>query len=126
MIGASTFVNLSFVKDVGLLCEDYFLYFEEMDWALRAKQKGWELGYSCKSKVYHKESASIGSSSLRKQSSELGDYYRLKNKLIFTKKYFRRYLLSVYLSFILILLKRIKRRQFKRAKIIIELIIKSF
>ncbi len=37
------FVLREFIEDVGLMGEEYFLYFEELDWALRGKEKGWEL-----------------------------------------------------------------------------------
>lgn len=38
-IGASMLVSRKFLNDVGLMCEDYFLYFEELDWSLRGKEK---------------------------------------------------------------------------------------
>ena len=37
LIGASTLVSKAFLERVGLLQEDYFLYFEELDWAVRAR-----------------------------------------------------------------------------------------
>jgi GT2 family glycosyltransferase len=39
--------------------ESYFLYFEEHDWAARAKGK-FDLGYANNSIIYHKEGRSIG------------------------------------------------------------------
>lgn len=45
-IGASMFVDINFIQDVGLMCEDYFLYFEELDWVKRAKSKHWNIGSS--------------------------------------------------------------------------------
>ena len=53
-----------FLEDVGLMEESYFLYFEELDWAMRAK-KAFKLGYARESVVYHKEGASIGTHSNR-------------------------------------------------------------
>jgi GT2 family glycosyltransferase len=58
VIGASMFVDKAFIADVGLMCADYFLYFEEIDWAERGRQRGWEIGYCWKSKIYHKEGES--------------------------------------------------------------------
>jgi len=51
--GASMLVSLAFLRDVGLLCEDYFLYFEELDWAARARGR-YRMGYAPQSLVYHK------------------------------------------------------------------------
>ncbi len=116
--GASMLVTEDFLKDVGLMCEDYFLYYEEPDWAFRGKKKGYDLGYCWQSKVYHKEGASIGSSSKVEDKSELSDYYGLKNRVVFTRKFFPNYLWSVYLGFTIVILNRIKRKQFGRIKII--------
>ncbi|MFN3699490.1 MAG: glycosyltransferase family 2 protein, partial [Dictyoglomus sp.] len=63
---------------------------------------------------FHKEGASIGSSSKGEKKSELADYYGIRNRIIFTKKFYPQYLPLVYLSFVGVLLNRIKRRQFKR------------
>jgi GT2 family glycosyltransferase len=58
--GASMLVSKRFLQEVGLLSEDYFLYFEEHDWAARARRSGFRLGYSARSVVYHKEGRSTG------------------------------------------------------------------
>jgi GT2 family glycosyltransferase len=33
VVGASMLVSAKFITKVGLMAEDYFLYFEEIDWA---------------------------------------------------------------------------------------------
>ena len=38
-------VDAEFIEDVGLMCEEYFLYCEELDWVLRGKKRGWDIGY---------------------------------------------------------------------------------
>jgi len=111
IIGASMLVSRNFIKEVGLMCEDYFLYFEELDWTLRGKQKGYELGYCWESKVYHKEGKSIGSSSKGEEKSDIADYYGLRNRILFTKKFYPKYLWSVYLGFVGVIFNRIRRRQ---------------
>jgi len=60
--GASLLVRTGFVQSVGLLCEDYFLYFEELDWATRGRGQ-YVLAYAPRSLVYHKEGRRSGSSS---------------------------------------------------------------
>ena len=106
-------VSRDFIKEVGLMCEDYFLYFEEMDWALRGKQKRYQLGYCWESRVYHKEGGSIGSSSKGTKKSEIADYYGLRNRIVFTKKFYPKYLWSVYFGFLVVVWNRIRRRQVK-------------
>jgi hypothetical protein len=63
VVGASILVSVSFIEDVGLFEEDYFLYFEELDWAERArrsKTRKWKLAFAPGSVVYHKVGASAG------------------------------------------------------------------
>src|SRR6218665_929813 len=45
VIGASMFTTYQFLKEVGILCEDFFLYYEELDWAYRAKKADWILDW---------------------------------------------------------------------------------
>ncbi len=78
--GCSWLVPLDFVRTVGLMQEDYFLYFEEIDWCMRAKKK-FKHVYAEDAVVYHKEGASIGSPSGARQSSLLSDFYIFRNKL---------------------------------------------
>ena len=49
--GASMFVSADFLRIVGPMSEDYFLYFEELDWAQRARAAGFKLGYAKKAIV---------------------------------------------------------------------------
>jgi GT2 family glycosyltransferase len=59
VIGASLLVSRSFIEKIGYLNEDYFLYYEEIDWATRARGQ-FTLTYAPQSIVYHKEGATIG------------------------------------------------------------------
>lgn len=53
VIGASMLVSRAFIEAVGPMCEDYFLYYEEIDWALRG-EKQFRLAYAPASFVFHK------------------------------------------------------------------------
>lgn len=57
VVGASMLVSARFVREVGPMQEDYFLYFEEFDWALRGKPT-FRLAYAPDSHVFHKVGAS--------------------------------------------------------------------
>ncbi len=55
--GASMLVSNAFVREVGLMQEDYFLYFEELDWAMRGRDR-FSWGYAADSHIFHKSGAS--------------------------------------------------------------------
>lgn len=121
IVGASMLVSDRFLEEVGLLSEDYFLYYEELDWALRGKEK-FSLGYADKSLVYHKEGASIKGNNLKLNSkSRLSDYYQIKNRLKFTWKFYPHFLPFVYLTVFYSILNRIKRKQWKRIPMILRI-----
>jgi GT2 family glycosyltransferase len=84
--GSSMLASRALLEQVGLMEESYFLYFEEHDWATRAKGK-FQLGYSRESVIYHKEGASIGSSRDRAKRSLLSERYASRNKVLFTKRF---------------------------------------
>lgn len=75
--GSSILINSLALKDVGNLCEDYFLYFEETDWCLRARNTGWKLAVDTSAVVYNSTSPKNG----------LFHYYMIRNRLIFSKKF---------------------------------------
>jgi GT2 family glycosyltransferase len=55
--GASMFASQRFIREIGPMQEDYFLYYEEYDWAMRARGR-YSLGYAPDSRVFHKSGAS--------------------------------------------------------------------
>ncbi len=64
-------------QEVGLLDEKYFLYYEDADFCLRAKKKGWQIYYLPQAKVWH---LNAGSSSC---GGPLQDYFITRNRLLF-------------------------------------------
>lgn len=125
MMGASMFINSDFIKDVGLMNEEYFLYFEELDWILRGRKRGWDIGYEYKSKVYHKQGATTNIKAQAKNRSEFGDYYQVRNRILFTKRFYPYYLILVYVSLIVSITKRLKAREYKNAKNILKILFRK-
>ncbi|WP_018985176.1 glycosyltransferase family 2 protein [Methylophilus methylotrophus] len=82
--GASMLVNMEAIRQFGIMDERYFLYYEEMDWALQLAKAG-KMVVATKSIVFHKEGASIGTSS-RSKRSLLSYYYLARNLVIFYRK----------------------------------------
>lgn len=58
--GAAMMVPMSVIREVGLMAEIYFLYYEELDWGARIRATGKSLWYVHDSLVLHKESISVG------------------------------------------------------------------
>jgi GT2 family glycosyltransferase len=81
--GASMLVSARFIREIGLMQEDYFLYYEDADWAMRARaQDRFRLGYAPGSVVYHKSGAN---SSKLVPVFSARFYYR--NRLRFVSRY---------------------------------------
>jgi N-acetylglucosaminyl-diphospho-decaprenol L-rhamnosyltransferase len=53
VVGAFMMVRGEVVEQVGALDETYFMYAEDLDWALRAKQAGWKVYYYPEVTVLH-------------------------------------------------------------------------
>ena len=121
---ASMLVRASFVREVGLLEEGYFLYFEELDWAIRGARRGagaFGRAYAHDSVVYHREGRSIGSHPDGRRTSELADYYALRNRLVFTRRFFAAALPTVYCGMLLAAANRLRRGQFRRALMVLRI-----
>jgi GT2 family glycosyltransferase len=58
--GASTLIRKQTLDDVGLLDEEYFLYYEETDFCFNARHLGWECWYVPESRVMHIGGESTG------------------------------------------------------------------
>lgn len=126
VVGASMFVSTEFIQTVGPMSEEYFLYFEEIDWVKRGQACGYRIDICTEAKVYHKEGAAIGGGIKNNNSkSELSDYYSIRNRIEISKKYYRAYLPTVYFSLIFAIINRIKRGQFSRLALILKVIYKS-
>lgn len=122
VVGASMLVSKPFLIDIGLMCEDYFLYFEETDWAIRAEGR-YSLAYAQDSIVYHKVGRSIGTSSDPRNKSLTCDYYNIRNRLFFTRRYYPYALPGIYLALLFTLLARIALGKWGRVGMILRLMV---
>ena len=124
ILGVSMFCPIAFIKDVGLLNEDYFLYLEEPDWAERAKKKNWQLAYCYQSKVYHKGGATTGGEhyGTETSSSDFSDFHFHKSRILFTKKFYPYKLPVFYATFVVVIFNRLIRKQYHRIPNILALL----
>ena len=95
--GACLLIKKEVVEKIGLMNEDYFLYFEDVDWCLKARQAGYKCLVEPKSVIWHK----VSSSTVAESFSYI--YYHTRNGLLLAKnnapfliKYLA-YLQSIYI-----------------------------
>lgn len=84
VVGASMFASRRWIETVGLLNERYFLYYEELDWALRGHGL-MQIGYAPACLVWHKEGASIGTGP--DGGSPLSVYHLSRSRILFARRY---------------------------------------
>lgn len=88
--GAASLYRVSALKQVGLLDEDFFAYYEDVDLSFRLQLAGWKVRYVPESRVYHK----IGMTSGRMKG--FTTYQTMKNlPLVAFKNVPKKYLWSV-------------------------------
>jgi GT2 family glycosyltransferase len=107
--GGSLFAHATHFEQLGLLPEDYFLYWEETDWCYNAKQNGYQMLVCPDAVCYDKISTTIG-------KSYLAEYYYTRNGLIFVSRYRNKKLpVAIAVSF-LRCLKKAVTGQWKRSR----------
>jgi GT2 family glycosyltransferase len=83
--GCSLLVRTTAIASIGLMPEDYFLYWEDVDWNERAAAAGMERLYVPTSKVWHKVSASSrGEAGSRHPRM---DRYSMRNFILFHRRH---------------------------------------
>ena len=78
--GAAMMIKREAIEKVGLMPEDYFLYYEEIDWSIMFAKADYKIWYDPACTIYHKESQSTG------QDSPLRTYYITRNRLLLVKR----------------------------------------
>ena len=112
--GCCLFLKKEVILKIGLLPEEYFLYFEDADYSIQIVKSGYRIMYCPKSIIYHKESAST------KKGSDNFQYYFTRNRFYFIKKNFK--LLSKLTAYPISVLYLIKKMilnefEFKNVKV---------
>lgn len=79
--GCSMLVRREVIEDIGMLPEHYFMYYEDVEWSLRAQRAGWRTVVEPQSVLWHKEGASSGGK--WRNPSAAQDYFDLRNGWLF-------------------------------------------
>jgi GT2 family glycosyltransferase len=84
--GACLVASRQFFERVGPMREDYFLYYEEVDWAFR---RGDLPLVTCKDAlVHHLGGTSIGSGAFNRRASAFSNYFNYRSRLRFVARFF--------------------------------------
>ena len=92
--GASMVASRRFYEAAGPMREDYFLYYEEVDWAMRRGDL--PLAYCAEAIVYHRAGTAIGSPTLGRPASAFSLYFKHRGRLRFIRRFRRRSLFGAY------------------------------
>jgi len=93
--GASFFVRANIFRSCGLLNEDYFLYFEEIDFCTKVKRAGHHLKWCQNSIVEHKGGATIANQKTSKALRKSAEYHENISALKFSKNWHPRLLFFI-------------------------------
>jgi len=78
--GAAMMIKREAINKAGMMPENFFLYYEEMDWCDHIKKAGYEVWVNMKALIYHKESVSVG------KKSALKEYFMNRNRILFIRR----------------------------------------
>lgn len=78
--GCCLLVPMEVFRRVGAFDDEFFLYYEDADFLVRARRAGVRIVYEPRALLFHDESASVGTGALRV-------YYSTRNRLYFMKKH---------------------------------------
>jgi len=82
--GASLMIRRAVFEQIGLFDEGYFLYFEEVDFCMRARNAGWKIWFVPDSRVIHLEGASTG---IRESTRRRPQYWFDSRRRYFVKHF---------------------------------------
>lgn len=93
--GSSFIYRTRINEEIGFFDENYFAYYEEIDFCYRVKQRGYEIAFINDSRILHK----VGESS----TGKIKVYLKTRNKLYFYKKITKSKIKFVFFSILFVL-----------------------
>ncbi|MEL6997633.1 MAG: glycosyltransferase family 2 protein [Pseudomonadota bacterium] len=83
--GAHLMISRTFLETVGPMREDYFLYYEEVDWAMR--RGAMTLAFAPEAVVHHHGGTAIGSGTVTRRASAFANYFNYRNRMRFMRRF---------------------------------------
>lgn len=81
--GAAMLINIEVIKKIGFFDDNFFLYYEDADYCMRAKKKGFKIYYVPEAIVHHENAKSSG------LGSPLQDYFITRNRMLYGAKFLK-------------------------------------
>jgi len=78
--GAAMMCRKADLETVGLMDDLFFLYYEELDWCEKFIREGKKIWFTGRTRVYHKESMSVG------KDSSIKTYFMTRNRMLFIRR----------------------------------------
>ena len=78
--GAAMMCRKADLETVGLMDDLFFLYYEELDWCEKFIRAGKKIWFTGRTRVYHKESMSVG------KDSSIKTYFMTRNRMLFIRR----------------------------------------
>lgn len=100
--GCCMLIPMQVINKIGLMSKEYFLYYEDTDYSMKIQNAGFKLLYQPSAMMYHKVSASTGG-----EESKLYIYYMSRNRMIFNKKYNKKYKLAKLYMYVTLYIKSV-------------------
>ena len=94
--GGAMMVSRTAIENVGLLPELFFLYYEELDWSVKFKKKGYSIYFQPEALIYHKESMSTG------KTNPLKTFYLTRNRILFMRRNMPAHGFSVFVIYFIL------------------------
>jgi GT2 family glycosyltransferase len=113
IMGASMLVSSAYIEQIGLMEEDYFLYFEDADWALRGHGK-FLLGFAPRSHVFHKWGANS-----HKTMALFSSRFYYRNRLRFVARFLPGRLAAAKRAMVEQLLRHVARGRWQQARLVL-------
>lgn len=100
VVGASMMIRRSVLERVGLLDDKYFMYYEEVDFCLRARRAGFAIHYVPQSVIVHLIGKSSGVTDAAQRNKRRPAYWFESRRRFFTKNFGLAYAALADLAFI--------------------------
>lgn len=125
--GCAMMIPYSIIDNIGFLTENFFIYYEELDFSQRVKNVGYKIWYNGTAHILHKESVTTG------KNSTFKEYYHTQNRILFMRRHSKTYA-TIFLHWIyfltLVTSKKIitytVQRKFKHLKEFFKAIVWNF
>jgi len=108
MTGCCFLIRSEAIEKIGLMNENFFLYYEDTEWSLRAREQGYKIIYVPSSHIWHKVSRST-----RPETNKKVFYYHLRNALLLSRLRAPKYILAgIYAWSVFCYLKQVLKMAF--------------